>query len=321
MIAMFRNDWARTWQNKARLFVMLGLILVSIVLAVFVSGKGNFSTKIGLIGPSKHEVVSDTVKIDHLSQEPEKSALAIGTYDAIVDMRSGTPVITTFKGEEYKKELTEYLKNPQSIRNSQKNEGGIGSMIIGYMLMFVLMSSVTNMLLFSEDKEKHIMERISTTPVSFIKLFANYSLFSWLLLFIPNILILASISLLGLTDIGFSVSNYLVLIGLIALFGVSFSICNASFFKVADTASMLGSMIMMITTILSGSFFSLDNGNKFFNSLIHWLPQKQFLELVKNIEAGQSYGENSQRLLYLIGVSTVLMIVAILKTRREYVRN
>lgn len=321
MIAMFRNDWARTWQNKARLFVMLGLILISILLAVFVSGKGNFSTKIGLIGGSEQEIVSDMVKIDRLSQEPEASALALGTYDAIVDMRSGTPVITTFKGEEYKKELMKYFKNPQSIRDNQKNEGGIGSKIIGYMLMFVLMSSVTNMLLFSEDKEKHIMERIITTPVSFFKLFANYSLFSWLLLFIPNSLILASISLLGFTDIGFSVSNYFILIGLIACFGVSFAICNASFFQVADTATMLGSMIMMITTILSGSFFSLDNGNKFFNHLIHWLPQKQFLELVKNIEAGQSYGDNFQRVLYLIGISAVLMIVAIFKTRKEYVRN
>ena len=77
MIAMFRNDWARTWQNKARLFVMLGLILVSIFLAVFVSSKGNFSTKIGVIGGPKQEVASDTVKIVPLSKEPKKSATGI----------------------------------------------------------------------------------------------------------------------------------------------------------------------------------------------------------------------------------------------------
>ena len=321
MIAMLKNDWARIWQNKARLFVMLGLVLVSIFLAVFVSSKGNFSTKIGVIGAEKQELVSDTVKIEHLSKEPEKSALALGTYDAVVDMRSGTPIISTFKGEKYKKELAEYLKNPQAVQTSEKSGEGIGSKIIGYMLMFVLMSSVTNMLLFSEDKEKHIMERITTTPISFTKLFVNYSLFSWLLLFVPNLLIIGGISLFGLTDIGLSIVNYAILLGVIALFATAFSICNASFFQVADSASMLGSMIMMITTILSGSFFSLDNGNKLFNSLIHWLPQKQFLELVHNIEAGQSYSGNFQRLFYLVGFSLVLMSIAVFKTRKEYVRS
>ncbi|MBO0452491.1 ABC transporter permease [Candidatus Enterococcus murrayae] len=321
MIAMFRNDWARTWQNKARLFVMLGLIVVSILLAVFVSSKGNFSTKIGVIGASKQELVSDAVKIDHLSQAPAKSALALGTYDAIVDMRSGAPVISTFKGEKYKTELIEYFNNPQVAQIGEKNSEGIGSKIIGYMLMFLLMSSVTNMLLFSEDKEKHIMERITTTPVSFTKLFTVYAFFSWLLLVIPNILIIAGVSFFGVTDIGLSLLNYTALISVIALFATAYSICNASFFKVADTASMLGSMIMMITTILSGSFFSLDNGNKFFNGLIHWLPQKQFLELVKNIEAGQSYSGNYQRLFYLIGISILLLAVAIFKTRKEYVHS
>ena len=321
MIAMFKNDWARTWQNKARLCVMLGLILVSIFLAVFVSSKGNFSTKIGVIGGAKQEIASDTVKIVPLSKEPKKSALALGTYDAVVDMRGEKPVISTFKGAEYKKELMNYFKDPQSIKAVQKNEDGIGSKIISYMLMFLLMFSVTNMLLFSEDKEKHIMERITTTPISFTKLFANYSLFAWLVLFIPNLLIIAGISFLGLTDIGLSLMNYTILIGVITLFATAFAVCNASFFQVADTASMLGSMIMMITTLLSGSFFSLDNGNKFFNDLIHWLPQKQFLALVKNIEAGQSYGDNFQRLFYLIGISAVLMIIAIVKTRKEYVRN
>ncbi|MBO0454645.1 ABC transporter permease [Candidatus Enterococcus murrayae] len=321
MIAIFRNNWSRTLENKSRFFVMLGLIICSICLAIFVSDKDLFATKIGVIGAPKQEVGSNHIKVEHLTQKPEKSSLALGMYDAIVDMRNGTPKISTFKGNTYKKELTKYFKDPEAMQADKKNNDEVDSTIIGYMLMFLLMTSVTNMHLFSEDKEKHVMERIITTPMGFVKLFVNYSLFSWLLLFIPTFLIVGSVSFMGFTGKELSLGDYSILIGAIVFFGTAFSIFNASLFKAADTANMFGSMIMIITTLLSGSLFSIDNGNQFFSHLIHWLPQKQFLELVKNIEAGQSYGDNTQRGFYLISISAILLTIAIFKTRKEYIRN
>ncbi|MBC3798137.1 hypothetical protein [Acetobacterium tundrae] len=57
-----------------------------------------------------------------------------------------------------------------------------------------------------------------------------------------------------------------------------------SFFDVADTANMLGSSIIVLTSVLAGSFCSLSKEATLFDKLIHLLPQKDFINFIDALE-------------------------------------
>lgn len=320
MMVFIKNLWYRTWSNKSRFFVTIGLIIASVALALFVVSHSKFTTKIAIIGEENQiQQTSSELKITYLDKRPDNADLANGTFDAVVTAEDGKLKVNTFKSKKYRQQLENALQGTQKNTGFTEKRQKTGSKILSYMLMFLLMSSVSNAFLFSEDKEKHQLERVVSSPLSFSKLIISYTFFSMLNLFLPAFLLITLLHLLFNVQVGFSLANYAVLLGLITLFGVAFSFCNAAFFKEAEQANMAGSFIMVITTLLSGSFFTLDSGNGLFNRLTKFLPQKQFLDIVNSVANGRSYSSNVFHLSFLIGISLILLMMAIIKVRRNYV--
>ncbi|MFD1899411.1 ABC transporter permease [Enterococcus termitis] len=224
------------------------------------------------------------------------------------------------KNEPFEKEIRQSLLNPNNTALKQQTTS-IGSRIIGFLLMFLLMSAVVNMYIFNEDKEKHLLERIVATPTSFWKLLLSYSLLTFGLLLFPTLAILAIAKTIFSVTIGFSFIQYLFLLCLISLIGTAYSLFIAAFISTSDQANMIGSMTVMLTTILSGSFFSFEGGNRWIDGLIKWLPQKNYLNIVELIESGGPLKNVYFELFYLLGLTLLFFSLAVLKTKKEYVRK
>lgn len=322
MKAIIKNDCRRAWENKARMLVMFALMVVAIGVAIFMSSQSKETLRIGFVGEQNEwTITSEMLDVTYLKEAPPTSELIKGTYDAIIQKEEANFTVETIKNDAFQTKLEQLLSGTAGKEAALTESRSAGSMIIGYLLMFLLMASLTNMFTFSEDKEKHLLERIATTPTSIMKVLLGHTVFSFTLLFLPILCVIAGAKFIFQMDIGFSLFEYSYLLGCICLFATAFSLLMTSLFRDSDRSNMLGSTIVVITTVLSGSFFSLEGGNKWVERLIQVLPQKRYLEAVTNLESGASTSTMMTNLSYLLIVTLILFLFALIKTRKDYVRS
>jgi ABC-2 type transport system permease protein len=120
-------------------------------------------------------------------------------------------------------------------------------------------------------------------------------------------------------NIGFSLLQYIALLGLICSFGIAFAMFLNSIVKVSDTANMMGSSIVVLTTTLAGSFYSFENGNKILEKAIWILPQKDFLSFVQGLESGKAVTAMFPQMSYVIIISLLFFTFSIIKIKKDYV--
>lgn len=321
MIKFIKNNYYRLGSKPYYIIISLCMTVVSIILAVFLTSKFQVKGSIAVVTKSKESVFqSEYIKFTLLDTQPPRSQLVQGKYDGvIIDEGNGKYEVNTIKNEDFRKMLEGIVKNPKGFVPEIKDNRGIGTNIIGYLLMFILLQSVLFMFTLSEDKELKQIEKIAAAPVSFFNYLLSHFIFTFSLIFTPAFLtLLVMKDILGF-NIGFSLLQYVGLLGLSCSLGIAFAMFINSLVKVADTANMMGSSIVMLTTILAGSFYSFENGNKVLEKIIWVLPQKDFLSFVQGLESGKAISLILPQLLYVIIITIVLFAFSIIKIKKDYV--
>jgi ABC-2 type transport system permease protein len=327
MLAIIKNDWKRLWEEKIYILISMGLTICSVIAAIAITNVAEIKGNIALV-VSKQQFVSETVSkfeqspyfnVKVVEQEPPESELLQNRYDAIVVIKKdGTYEIKTIKSDETKSLLETALLNPATFVPNTDKERKIGTNIIGYMMMFLLLQGILYAKLYADDKEKHMIERVVTSPIAFWKYLAGHAVFMDAILFVPAYLVIVVAKLTGAT-IGFSLLTYAGLIVILTTLSVAFALFLNSFFSVADTANMLGSALITLTSILAGSFYSFAKEETLFDKLLHLLPQKDFINFVNALEKGNITRDISYQFVYIIILIAVFFAIAVIKTRKDYV--
>jgi len=327
MLVIFKNDWKRLMEEKLYLFVSMGLTICAVVAAIVLTSSIETKGNIALILPQNHEIGNSVSQFEEsqyfsvsvLETAPPKSELVQNRYDAIVTVGvDGTYNVETIKSDEIKAMICAALDNPNTFVPNTQTERKIGANIIGYIMMFLLIQGVLYARLFAEDKEKHMIERVVMSPIAFHKYLFGHAAFMFAMIVIPSFCVVAVAQILGVV-IGFSLLTYGALISVLAILATSFALFLNSFFRVADTANMLGSSLILLTTILAGSFHSFAKEETLFDKLIHILPQKDFIDFTNALEKGNLTGTIKLEGLYVISVAVIFFTIAIIKTRKDYI--
>lgn len=196
----------------------------------------------------------------------------------------------------------------------------VGTNIIGYMMMFLLMQGILYGRMFAEDKEKHLMERIAVSPVSFGRYLAGQAIFIWTLVFVPSFIMVCIAKLAG-ENTGFTLGQFAFLIALGSLLSTCLALFIHSFFKTADTGNMAGSCVAVLTSVLSGTFYDLGAGNTWVDKALYLMPQKNLMRFADTWEKGKLNPDAVTSLIYVIIISVVFISIGMLKTRKDYVRH
>lgn len=321
MINFLRNNYYRVKSRKYYIVIAIIMTMVSIFFAVYINSKAEIKGNVALITRNKGTTFqSKYIKFTTLTNMPEKSELVLGKYDGlIIDKGNGKYEALTIKGDDFKKMLLEITTNPRTYVPAVKNARGIGTNIIGYLLMFILIQCILFMFLLAEDIEQKQIERIAAAPISFLQyLFSNF-LFVFALIFVPVMLILTAMKVTMGFHLGFSLMQYAGLIGLICSLGIALAMFINSIVKTADTANMMGSALVLLTTILSGSFYSFEKGNTILQKVIWIIPQKDYLSFVQAIENRKAISEVLPQILYVIMITIILFVCSIIKIKKDYV--
>ncbi|MFT9056002.1 MAG: hypothetical protein ABF449_05160 [Ethanoligenens sp.] len=100
----------------------------------------------------------------------------------------------------------------------------------------------------------------------------------------------------------------------VALFGIPLALWFISVFQNGDDATLFGNSILILSTVLSGAFFSVNNNSKIFKALISCLPQRQILNFVDYLHNGTAASQ-PYPVLYILAAGILLFGMAAVNLR------
>lgn len=336
---ILKNNMLRIGEKKSYLIIMAIITTITLLLGIYFTSKFEVKGHIALVMDSTVliPIESKQLKVSVLSEMPPKSQLIMKKYDAIVTYSKNHQLkVQSLKSDDFNQKVVKVMSmllmqvqkqnQTQSLRQTKNGtvsfsnevERGVGSNILGYLIMFLLLQGASYMLLFSEDKEKRIIKRVLTTPTSSAVYLFSHGITNFLLILVPAFLIIsAGKAFLGL-EVGFGYGQYLVLLALLTILSTSLALFMSSVMKKADDSVMATSLIVVLTSILAGSFGKIGNENTIMKALINILPQKNYLTLVQGIEQGKSITEFMPQLTYYFAVCICFIIAATVITQRKF---
>jgi ABC-2 type transport system permease protein len=207
------------------------------------------------------------------------------------------------KNEKDKKVIEDFFKSgkiPESYKGEDQimAERGVGTNILGFILMILLMQGVALTIFFEEDRNIKTFRRILTAPVSEKKYLFAQGIFTFLCLYIPSYLAVTIISVCFGINIGFSFGMLAILMMILCALSTAFGLFMTA---VLDREiSLVASGISMITCVLAGCFISFTDNNKVLDAICSIFPQKSYITLIHGIEKGNGMLEFKGQLIYLL---------------------
>lgn len=321
--SVLKNNYLRTVPRLGSTILFTVITLLTIILAVYVTGLQQIKGHIAIISQNSSSVVlpknSKQLDITVLPQKPPHSDLVKQKYDAYVTVNAkGGYDIETLHSNDFKNMISLLLKYPNAKVGDSKAERGTGVNIIGFMMMFLLMIAFSYLFAFADDKEQGQLHRIATSPASFGWYLAAHCVYC-LSFLAPAFLMLVVLKLCG-WNIGFSLLQYAGLMIVLGFLGISFALLLHTFIKKPDNANMLGNSVTVLTSILAGGFYSFSKNNAVLDKIIKLVPQKEIMDFAQYLQNGNA-SQHVWPILYVIAFALVLFVFSCTALRRMYVKK
>lgn len=314
MLMIFRNYISRLSKRKNILIVYIVMSVLAIIAGLYLSDqKSGF--RIGVVSSQGVSLKgNDVLQVEALNHMPPKSALVLQKYDAVVEMKNdGSYQLYSIRNAEDNMMLQNALDG--NVMKQGSHERGKGTMILGYVMMFVMMQSIAYLMLFGEDKEHHMLERLQVTPLKPWGYVLSVVLLASLMTMLPAFLCLCAASLFHIS-IGFTLLQFFLLLLILSLLSVSVAFFINTMIYSADSANMITSAIFVLTSALSGCFLPLSG--TWAETLSKLFPQHQLLDIAAALEKGGNLQQSVIPLFYVAGIIAICFVLGILRCRRIF---
>lgn len=310
---IFKHNLNRVLSKKGYVFLTIMLTSVSIALAIFFTSKFEMKGNIAYVTNGKHvEIQAEGFQVTKVKEAPSMSEFVMKKYDAAIAMKeNGQLDIKTIKGKAFKEEIENAIgkKRNQSVHTKETRK--IGTNILGYVCMFVLLGSVMFMHFYKEDREKKILIRIVSSKIRINNYLLGHILFVFCMLYIPIFLILMIEKSIFNVKIGFSYLEYSYMLAILVLLGISFSLFMSTIIKKEDNVVMLSSSIIVLTSIVAGLFFPVKDNGTIIDWFVRMLPQKQYLLFIESIENGHRIIDNIGHFIYVVIIMMLFFAMSV----------
>lgn len=278
---ILRNNLQRFLQEKTYAIISFLLVFITIAATSFVVTMESQKVKIGVTKTAIEllEMNDNNISVKEVERDMNYyTNLISGEYDAYINKEDGKYKVTTVRNSTLGMKLSQYLNEGKSLIASSDNN--YYKIIITVMAMSSMILSLILYRYYFDDRNG-LDKRIYLSGVSNFSYVLQQVLFNFLILFTTNLL--SSFILLPLFDL--NISWKLVLyIFLIELFSANFGMFLSTLTKKNQGALIIGTMVSVITMLLSGALFSVKIGSV--QDKIHYIfPQHYFSNLGKNIDA------------------------------------
>lgn len=165
MSAIIRNDFRRLWYQKQLVVLLVIFTVIASLAAIFVSKNLNIKWDIAVVSGRPVSFKGGNVNLILLDKAPKQSTLVSGKYDAVLYRNAdGSYKIDTIKSEETTAQMTAALKGDVDILSTLSSRG-IGTNILGFLMMFLLLMGSMAMCMYSDDKEQKQINCVAASPL------------------------------------------------------------------------------------------------------------------------------------------------------------
>ncbi|NFF38448.1 ABC transporter permease [Clostridium argentinense] len=312
---IIKNNFIRILQNKFYIINIILIIPTMIFIAIYFTGRLEIKANLAVVGANNLPINSNSINVNYINKEPQLSDLVLNKYDAVIKSNDGVYEVITVKSHKFKENIERLLKR-ESIDNVFSSENrGIGTNILGYLTMFILLQGLMFFTLFYEERDKDISKRILSHPITTINYFLAHAISCFLMVFLPiTTIILISINTLNLNT---NISNiqFIFIVGILCILGSAFGLFISSLVKSEDNGTLFGSMLLVITTLISGSFFSIDSQGAI-GKIGKILPQRKVVDYAIAIENNKTLDHRG--LIMIILLSIILFMLAYIINNKKF---
>lgn len=277
---ILRNNLQRFWKEKTYAIISFLLVFITIAATSFVVTMESQKVKIGVTKTAIEllEMNNNNISIKEVERDMNYyTNLISGEYDAYINKEDGKYKVTTVRNSTLGMKLSQYLNEGKSLTASSNNN--YYKIIITVMAMSSMILSLILYRYYFDDRNG-LDKRIYLSGVSNFSYVLQQVVFNFLILFTTNLL--SSLILLPLFDLNISWKLVLYIL-LIELFSASFGIFLSTLTKKNQGALIIGTMVSVITMLLSGALFSVKKDS--IQDKIHYIfPQYYFSNLGKSID-------------------------------------
>ena len=278
---ILRNNLQRFLKEKTYAIISFLLVFITIAATSFVVTMESQKVKIGVTKTAIEllEMNDNNISVKEVERDMNYyTNLISGEYDAYINKEDGKYKVTTVRNSTLGMKLSQYLNEGKSLIASSDNN--YYKIIITVMAMSSMILSLILYRYYFDDRNG-LDKRIYLSGVSNFSYVLQQVLFNFLILFTTNLL--SSLILLPLFDLNISWKLVLYIL-LIELFSANFGMFLSTLTKKNQGALIIGTMVSVITMLLSGALFSVKIGSV--QDKIHYIfPQHYFSNLGKNIDA------------------------------------
>lgn len=277
---ILRNNLQRFWKEKTYAIISFLLVFITIAATSFVVTMESQKVKIGVTKTAIEllEMNNNNISIKEVERDMNYyTNLISGEYDAYINKEDGKYKVTTVRNSTLGMNLSQYLNEGKLLITSSSNS--YYKIIITVMVMSSMILSLILYRFYFDDRNG-LDKRIYLSGVSNFSYVLQQVVFNFLILFTTNLL--SSLILLPLFDLNISWKLVLYIL-LIELFSANFGIFLSTLTKKNQGALIIGTMVSVITMLLSGALFSVKKDS--IQDKIHYIfPQYYFSNLGKNID-------------------------------------
>lgn len=277
---ILRNSLQRFWKEKTYAIISFLLVFITIASTSFVVTMESQKVKIGVTKTAIEllEMNNNNISIKEVERDMNYyTNLISGKYDAYINKEDGKYKVTTVRNSTLGMNLSQYLNEGKLLIASSSNS--YYKIIITVMVMSSMILSLILYRFYFDDRNG-LDKRIYLSGVSNFSYVLQQVVFNFLILFTTNLL--SSLILLPLFDLNISWKLVLYIL-LIELFSANFGIFLSTLTKKNQGALIIGTMVSVITMLLSGALFSVKKDS--IQDKIHYIfPQYYFSNLGKSID-------------------------------------
>ena len=277
---ILRNNLQRFLKEKTYAIISFLLVFITIAATSFVVTMESQKVKIGVTKTAIEllEMNDNNISVKEVERDMNYyTNLISGEYDAYINKEDGKYKVTTVRNSTLGMSLSQYLNEGKLLIASSSNS--YYKIIITVMVMSSMILSLILYRFYFDDRNG-LDKRIYLSGVSNFSYVLQQVVFNFLILFTTNLL--SSLILLPFFDLNISWKLVLYIL-LIELFSANFGIFLSTLTKKNQGALIIGTMVSVITMLLSGALFSVKKDS--IQDKIHYIfPQYYFSNLGKSID-------------------------------------
>lgn len=281
------------------------------------------AVRAGAFGEDAEAAIGGMFRVEFVEEAPRVSQLMRNRFDAIViDAGGEKPDVVTVRGDAFRDRLEAALIGSAVDAEPPAAPRGVGATIVGYLVMFMLISGSTYMNFFTDDKRGGTFRRVATSPPGLPSYLTGQLLFNGAMLYVPAMVMLAVLKIVLGMDIGFSFGEYGLLLALLTALSTAFGFFVAATVEDPDDGMAVAAAAIIVTSLLAGAFFAFEHEDAFMKVLTGLLPQKSLLAAAETLERGlpatETVGQLVGPVAHVVGASLLLVAGGWAVSRRRF---